>query len=132
MDLTEPSSPTPLDDDDDDVLEASSALSDLTNMARAHMVRQAKQDDPSPSSKACGDDEAEPLPCIEYAQAKPSAEDVGAQEKELFQMQVHASGRTRARRPASHPSHTPSHHTSRASLARTRSRRSWRASRRQH
>ena len=52
MDLTEPSSPTPLDDDDDDVLEASSALSDLTNMARAHMVRQAKQDDPSPSSKA--------------------------------------------------------------------------------
>ena len=115
MDLTEPSSPTPLDDDDDDVLEASSALSDLTNMARAHMVRQAKQDDPSPSSKACGDDEAEPLPCIEYAQAKPSAEDVGAQEKELFQMQVRASGRTRARRPPLTLSHALSPHLSRLS-----------------
>ena len=106
MDLTEPSSPTPLDDDDDDVLEASSALSDLTNMARARMVRQAKQDAPLPSAKPCGDDddEAEPLPSVEYAQAKPSAEDVGAQEKELFQMQARARRRYKSLGKVSRPS----------------------------
>ena len=41
-------------------------------------------------AKGCGgaDDISEPLPCVDYAQAKPTEVDVGKQEKELAGMQV--------------------------------------------
>jgi hypothetical protein len=51
-----------------------------------------KQDsiDAKSSAKGCGgaDDISEPLPCVDYAQAKPTEVDVGKQEKELAGMQV--------------------------------------------
>ena len=65
----------------------SPVLQDLTNMGKNFIKRQAKQENvEAKGAKACSD-EPEPLPSIDYAQAKPSEEDVCKQEKDLCQMQ---------------------------------------------